>query len=94
MNDFHHTPAVHRFNPYVPFVIPAKAGIQRFQWAFWMPAFAGMTMRGGFLGQQTFAQRRIVEAFDKPSERLTTVLRMPGNERGRSDACLDNLFND
>jgi hypothetical protein len=25
------------------FVIPAKAGIQRFQWTFWMPAFAGMT---------------------------------------------------
>ena len=25
------------------FVIPAKAGIQRFQRVFWMPAFAGMT---------------------------------------------------
>jgi hypothetical protein len=29
------------------FVIPAKAGIQRFQRVFWMPAFAGRTRLAG-----------------------------------------------
>jgi zinc protease len=44
------------------FVIPAKAGIQGFQGQSWMPAFAGMTMRGPSRRFPRFVMRFVLVA--------------------------------